>query len=32
MKKKIGISYTRTFFQNYWNWFTPQDLAMILSW
>ncbi len=27
MKKKIGISYTRTFFQNYWNWFTPQDLA-----
>lgn len=27
MKKKIGISYTTTFFQNYWNWFTPQDLA-----
>ena len=27
MKKKIGISYTRTFFQNYWNWFTPEDLA-----
>ena len=27
MKKKIGISYTRTYFQNYWNWFTPEDLA-----
>ena len=27
MKKKIGISYTRTYFQNYWNWFTPKDLA-----
>jgi acyl-CoA reductase-like NAD-dependent aldehyde dehydrogenase/GMP synthase-like glutamine amidotransferase len=27
MKKKIGVSYTRTYFQNYWNWFTPQDLA-----
>ncbi|MES1217694.1 MAG: aldehyde dehydrogenase family protein [Bacteroidota bacterium] len=26
MKKKIGISYTRIAFQNYWNWFTPQDL------
>src|SRR5450432_442406 len=25
-KKKIGISYTRTSFQNYWNWFTPPDL------
>lgn len=27
MKKKIGVSYTKTFFQNYWNWFTPGDLA-----
>ena len=27
MKKKIGISYTRTYFQNYWDWFTPGDLA-----
>ena len=27
MKKKIGISYTRTYFQNYWDWFTPADLA-----
>src|SRR5688572_14952242 len=27
MKKKIGISYSRTFFENYWNWFTPEDLA-----
>jgi acyl-CoA reductase-like NAD-dependent aldehyde dehydrogenase/gamma-glutamyl-gamma-aminobutyrate hydrolase PuuD len=26
MKKKIGISFTTTNFQNYWNWFTPQDL------
>lgn len=26
MKKKIGISYTEMKFQNYWNWFTPQDL------
>jgi acyl-CoA reductase-like NAD-dependent aldehyde dehydrogenase/gamma-glutamyl-gamma-aminobutyrate hydrolase PuuD len=26
MKKRIGISYTRTLFQNYWNWFTPQDM------
>ena len=26
MKKKIGISFTRTNFQNYWNWFTPDDL------
>jgi putative glutamine amidotransferase len=26
MKKKIGISYTQTNFQNYWNWFTPDDL------
>ena len=26
MKRKIGISYTRTLFQNYWNWFTEQDL------
>jgi acyl-CoA reductase-like NAD-dependent aldehyde dehydrogenase/gamma-glutamyl-gamma-aminobutyrate hydrolase PuuD len=27
LKKKIGISYTRTLFQNYWNWFTPADLG-----
>src|SRR5436190_17298521 len=26
MKKKIGISFTRTNFQNYWNWFTKEDL------
>lgn len=25
MKKKIGISYTETNFQNYWNWFNDQD-------
>lgn len=24
--KKIGISYTKTFFDNYWNWFTNEDL------
>ncbi|MEI9911568.1 MAG: aldehyde dehydrogenase family protein [Bacteroidota bacterium] len=27
MKKRIGISFTRTLFPNYWNWFTAQDLA-----
>jgi acyl-CoA reductase-like NAD-dependent aldehyde dehydrogenase/gamma-glutamyl-gamma-aminobutyrate hydrolase PuuD len=26
MKKKIGISFTRTNFKNYWDWFTPGDL------
>lgn len=26
MKKKIGISYTRTAFENYWNWITKDDL------
>jgi putative glutamine amidotransferase len=26
MKKRIGISYTETAFQNYWNWFTDNDL------
>jgi len=26
MKKKIGISFTKTSFQNYWNWFTSYDL------
>src|SRR6187549_520256 len=26
MKKSIGISYTRSHFQNYWNWFTANDL------
>ena len=27
MKNKIGISYTRTNFANYWNWFAPNDLG-----
>src|SRR5690349_8602202 len=27
MKKKIGISFTKTNFQNYWDWFTPRDLG-----
>jgi acyl-CoA reductase-like NAD-dependent aldehyde dehydrogenase/gamma-glutamyl-gamma-aminobutyrate hydrolase PuuD len=26
MKKKIGISFTKTNFKNYWDWFTPRDL------
>ena len=26
MKKRIGISFTRTSFQNYWNWISPGDL------
>ncbi len=26
MKKKIGISYTKTRFQNYWTWFNNQDI------
>ena len=26
MKKKLGISYTRTLFENYWKWFTNADL------
>ena len=26
MKKRIGISFTMTNFQYYWNWFTAQDL------
>jgi acyl-CoA reductase-like NAD-dependent aldehyde dehydrogenase/gamma-glutamyl-gamma-aminobutyrate hydrolase PuuD len=26
MKKRIGISFTKTNFQNYWNWFTAADL------
>lgn len=26
MKKKIGISFTHTAFEHYWNWITPQDL------
>lgn len=26
MKKKIGLSYTKTLFENYWNWFTAEDL------
>ncbi|HET6995434.1 MAG TPA: gamma-glutamyl-gamma-aminobutyrate hydrolase family protein, partial [Chitinophagaceae bacterium] len=27
MKKRIGISFTQTLFENYWNWFTPRDLG-----
>src|SRR6266496_4109195 len=27
MKKKIGVSYTKTLFQNYWDWFTKEDLG-----
>jgi len=27
MKKKIGISFTQTLFQNYWNWFAAGDLG-----
>ncbi len=27
MKKKIGISFSRTNFQNYWDWFTEADLG-----
>jgi len=26
MKKKIGISYTKTSFENYWNWITQEDM------
>ena len=26
MKKKIGISFPKTNFKYYWNWFTPEDL------
>src|SRR5438477_3736536 len=26
MKKRIGISYTKTLFDNYWNWFSAADL------
>ena len=26
MKKKIGISFSKTNFCNYWDWFTPEDL------
>jgi NAD-dependent aldehyde dehydrogenases len=26
VKKRIGISFTTTMFQNYWNWFTQDDL------
>lgn len=31
MKKKIGISYTETNSQNYWNWFTSLDLGTDLE-
>jgi acyl-CoA reductase-like NAD-dependent aldehyde dehydrogenase/gamma-glutamyl-gamma-aminobutyrate hydrolase PuuD len=31
MKKKIGISFTTTAFQNYWNWFTNDDLQKDLE-
>jgi acyl-CoA reductase-like NAD-dependent aldehyde dehydrogenase/gamma-glutamyl-gamma-aminobutyrate hydrolase PuuD len=27
MKKRIGISYSELAFDNYWNWFTPEDLG-----
>jgi acyl-CoA reductase-like NAD-dependent aldehyde dehydrogenase/gamma-glutamyl-gamma-aminobutyrate hydrolase PuuD len=27
MKKRVGISFTKTSFQNYWNWFTAEDLG-----
>ncbi|WP_316823531.1 gamma-glutamyl-gamma-aminobutyrate hydrolase family protein [Pedobacter gandavensis] len=27
MRKKIGISFTEAGFQNYWNWFSPAELA-----
>ncbi|WP_290792406.1 gamma-glutamyl-gamma-aminobutyrate hydrolase family protein [Flavihumibacter sp. UBA7668] len=27
MKKKLGISFTKTNFQNYWNWFNDEDLG-----
>ena len=27
MKKRIGISFSKTNYQNYWNWFTPEDLG-----
>ncbi len=26
MKKKVGISYTKTSFENYWNWITKEDM------
>jgi hypothetical protein len=26
MKKKIGISYTKTSFKNYWTWITEEDM------
>ena len=26
MKKKIGISFSKTNFQYYWNWFSPEDI------
>ena len=31
MKKKIGISYCEYNFQNYWNWFTAEDLGSDLE-
>src|SRR5215470_16691507 len=31
MKKRIGISFTNTMFQNYWNWFTQDDLRSDLE-
>lgn len=31
MKKKIGISYSETNFQNYWSWFTPEELGVDLE-
>jgi putative glutamine amidotransferase len=29
MKKKLGISYCENNFQNYWNWFTAEDLEKV---
>ena len=31
MKKKIGISFTRTSFENYWNWITKEDMQADLE-
>lgn len=31
MKKRIGISYTKTLFDNYWNWFTRKDLSGVFE-
>ncbi len=28
MKKRLGVSFTHTKFQHYWNWFTTEDLSV----